>query len=152
GYLLFDIDHRVWNVVPNGEIGDLCSWEPQSFQRLVGTYMVQRVWSNASAKAGHDPCVPTLTDPYFNSVPMLNEDVFFELFKPPTIKIKGVRIPVGQTKVIDVQLFSDAPTSDWNVTARLPSFVPADELSFQWDAQTGNNGTILHLAITRNAV
>ncbi len=35
-----DLDHMVWNLMPLGEIGDMCAYEPQSYQRLVGTYMV----------------------------------------------------------------------------------------------------------------
>ncbi|HEY2366028.1 MAG TPA: hypothetical protein VGH87_06565, partial [Polyangiaceae bacterium] len=52
-----------------------------------------------------------------------------------------------QTKTIEVQLFSDAPTSDWNVDA-VDVKDPAG-FTFSWDRQTGNNGDTLHLTITR---
>jgi hypothetical protein len=70
-----DVDHMVWNLRPLGEIGDMCAYEPQSYQRLIGSYMVQRPWSNASALAGHDPCVPVLSDPYFNAAPILTDTI-----------------------------------------------------------------------------
>jgi hypothetical protein len=62
---------------------------------------------------------------------------------------KGVQIAVGQSKTVDVSLFSDGPTSDWMVQAIDTTQPPA--LTFSWDAQTGNNGDTLHLTITRTA-
>ena len=59
-YLGVDLNHLVWDITPGGGIADLCAFEPQSFQRLVGTFMVQRIWSNAAAAAGQDPCTPGL--------------------------------------------------------------------------------------------
>src|SRR5262249_39079864 len=59
---------------------------------------------------------------------------------------KGVSIPVGQSKTITVRLFSHAPTSNWSVSA-LDFSSAGNNLQFTWDAQTGNNGTVLHLTI-----
>ncbi len=151
-YSFVDLDHMVWNIMPLGEVGDMCAYEPQSYQRLVGSYMVQRPWSNLSAKAGHDPCVPTLTDPYFNAAPVLGDTVTLDYYGQQ-VKTKGVTIPVGQSKTIDVELFSDAPTADWSVQAVDATYGTSQpkQLSFTWDAQKGNNGTVLHLTITRVA-
>jgi hypothetical protein len=147
-----DMDHMVWNLMPLGEVGDMCAFEPQSYQRLVGSYMVQRPWSNASAKAGHDPCVPTLTDPYFNAAPVLTDSISLDYYGQ-TVVTKGVKIPVGQSKTIDVQLFSDAPTADWTVQAVDETYGTgqAKQLDFTWDSQSGNNGDVRHLTITRVA-
>ncbi|HEX7602618.1 MAG TPA: hypothetical protein VF316_13470, partial [Polyangiaceae bacterium] len=62
-----------------------------------------------------------------------------------------VQVPVGQSKTIDVQLFSDGPTDDWTVQAVDSTYVSggAAELSFSWDKQLGNNGDVLKLTITR---
>ena len=79
-YAAADQDHMVWNLMPLGELGDMCSYEPQSFQKLVGNYMVQRLWSNAKALAGHDPCVPVLSAPYYNAAPVLNETVLLDYY------------------------------------------------------------------------
>ena len=147
-----DTDHMVWNLMPLGELGDMCAYEPQSFQRLVGAYMVQRPWSNASALAGHDPCVPVLGTPYFNSAPVLTDTVTLDYYgqEVPTY---GIQIPLNQSKTIDVQLFSDAPTTDWTVQAVDSSYgtMGPQELQFTWDKQSGNNGDTLHLTITRVA-
>ena len=149
-YSYVDEDHMVWNLMPLGEIGDMCAYEPQSYQRLVGSYMVQRPWSNASAKAGHDPCVPVLSAPYFNSAPVLTDTVTLDYYgqQVPTY---GVKIPLGQSKTIPVQLFSDAPTSDWTVQAFDSTYNTgkAAQLQFSWDKQSGNNGDTVNLTITR---
>jgi hypothetical protein len=152
-YAIPDKDHYVWALVPLGEVGDMCTYEPQSFQRLIGngTYVVQRTWSNAAAKAGNDPCVPHLADPYFNSVPVLSENVTIN-FGMGQAQTKGVKIPVGTSKTIEVDLFSDAPTTDWTVQAEDVTslfYNGQPDLTFSWDAQTGNNGTKLNLTITR---
>jgi len=147
-----DLDHMVWNLMPLGEIGDMCAYEPQSFQRLVGSYLVQRPWSNASALAGDDPCVPVLSQPYFNAAPVLTDSVNIDYYGQQ-VSTLGVTIPLNQSKTIDVQLFSDAPTNDWIVQAVDSTYGTTNptELTFSWDAQSGNNGDTLHLTITRIA-
>ena len=151
-YALADQDHFVWNLMPLGELGDMCSYEPQNFPKLVGNDAVQRLWSNASAKAGHDPCVPAPSAPYYNAAPVLNESVILDYYGQK-VTTKGVQISVGNQKTVDVQLFSDAPTADWSVSAVDATYGTnqPQELDFTWDAQTGNNGDTLHMTITRLA-
>jgi hypothetical protein len=150
-YAIVDNDHVIWNVTPLGEVGDMCTYEPQNYPRLVAGFPVTKIWSNASAAAGHDPCVPILQgDVYFNSAPVFTDKVTANIYgtKVPT---KGVQVPTGQSKTIDVQLFSDAPTDDWTVQAVDGSYFTggAKELSFDWDRQSGNNGDVLKLTIKR---
>lgn len=150
-YSIVNNDHIIWNVVPLGEVGDMCTYEPQNYPRLVAGFPVTKIWSNKSAAAGHDPCVPLIDgEAYFNSAPIFTDKVTANIYgtKIPT---KGIQIPTGQSKTIDVQLFSDAPTSDWTVQAVDGSYFTGGqkELSFDWDRQTGNNGDILKLTITR---
>jgi len=141
-----DVDHLIWSFVPGAEVADMCDLEPQSFQPLVGNHMVQRSWSNASALAGHDPCVPALSQPYFVAAPVLTAKQQIT-FQSQVATTDGVQIAVGDTKTIAVQLFSDAPTSDWSVGAIDVNDPPG--FTFAWDRQTGNNGDTLHLTITR---
>jgi hypothetical protein len=145
-YAAVDADHMVWNVMPLGEVGDLCSAAPQSYQRLVGAFMVQRTWSNASAQAGHDPCVPVLDAPYCNAAPVLSDSLVLE-FHGAQIQTKGLRVPVGTSRTLDVQLVADGPAEQWSVSADAPT----SELSFAWDAQHGKGGDTLHVTITRMA-
>ncbi len=151
-YAIVDYDHMVWNLMPLGEVGDMCAYQPQSYQRLVGSYLVQRPWSNASAKAGHDPCVPVLGQAYFNSAPVLTDAVTLDYYGQ-NLPTKGVQIPLHQSKTIDVQLFADGPTSNWTVQAVDSTYNTSKppQLQFSWDTQVGNNGDTLHLTITRIA-
>jgi hypothetical protein len=65
-----------WDLNAGGEVGDRCSLrydasgKPQMIDSIQeGSYAVTRSWNNASALAGHDPCVPAPapTDaPYVN--------------------------------------------------------------------------------------
>lgn len=149
-YAYADVDHFVWNIMPLGEIGDMCAYEPQSYQPLVGSYVVQRVWSNVSAAAGHDPCVPAMSGAYFNAAPVLKDNVTIDYYgqKVPT---KGIQIPLNQSKTIPVQLFSDGPTADWTVQAVDSTYGTGNpaELKFSWDKQSGNNGDTLQMTVTR---
>jgi hypothetical protein len=144
-----DDAHLIWSFLPGAEIADMCSLEPESAQRLVGSYMVPRVWSNASALAGHDPCVPALSQAYFNAAPVLADNVNIA-FQQHYVQTTGLAIPLGATRTVAVQLFSDAPTGDWNVQAFDTQNQPPG-LTFTWDAQTGHNGDTLNLGITRTA-
>lgn len=140
-----DADHLIWAFSSSGgEVADMCQLDQDSFQRMVGNFLVQRSWSNASAKAGHDPCVPVIaSQPYFNAAPVLNETVTLNFGQ--TITTKGVNIPIGMSKTIDVVMFSDKPTPPWTVIAQQTN--GSVNLGFTWDVTQGQNGDILHLTI-----
>jgi hypothetical protein len=150
-YAITDEPNLVWAMMPGSETGDMCAYAPQSYSPLVSSFVVQRSWSNAAAKAGHDPCVPAPKEPYFNAAPILNDNVSID-FGQGQAPTKGVKIPVGQSKVIDVALFSDAPTGPWTVQAVDASRYQnggQTTLTFSWDKQSGKNGDVLHLTVTR---
>jgi hypothetical protein len=150
-YSEMDPAHAVWSLFPGAELGDLCELEALSYQRLVGSSLVARFWSNSAAAAGHDPCAPAIDLPYFNSIPVFPDQVGLSLGNG-TFLTDGVIVPVGTSKTIDVQLFSDAPTGDWLVEADdAANFenVSPGELQFVWSNTTGNNGDTLQLTITR---
>jgi hypothetical protein len=151
-YQDLDPDHYVWAYTPGAEVGDMCEYVETAAQQLVGNYYVQRTWSNASAAAGHDPCVPAPT-PFMGAAPMLMDSASIPSIHSGNVTTKGVQVPLGTPKTIDVVLFSDAPTSDYTVHATdVAHFMgQPTELSFAWDAQTGHNGDKLHLTITRQA-
>jgi hypothetical protein len=150
-YQLVDNNHIVWEFTPGGELGDMCEYVGEAAQPLVGTFYVQRTWSNASAAAGHDPCVPALSTPYMSAAPMLTDDASFDDGTGMPKTTKSVQIPVGMSKTIDIALFSDAPTQPWTVKAIDAAQLSGSpkELTFSWDKTMGNNGDVLHLTITR---
>jgi hypothetical protein len=130
----------------------MCTYDPDAFFKPTDVgFMVQRTWSNAAAKAHHDPCVPASGAPYFNSVPVLTDDVSIDLYTGRT-KTKGIAIPVGKSKTIDVKLFSDKDTNGaWDVAAYdVAQYMGgAASLKFSFDKKTGVNGEVLRLTITR---
>jgi hypothetical protein len=153
-YIEVDNDHLAWQLIAGPEIADMCAANGNAFFTPAGvSNLVQRVWSNAAAAASHDPCEPYGSSPYFNAAPVLEDTVQIPntVFGP--LVTKGVTIPVGTSKTIEVDLFSDAPTpGPWTVTpvdlssAFFGSAQPA--LTFKLDKTTGQNGDKLQLTIT----
>jgi hypothetical protein len=82
------------------EIGDLCI----ATRVTEGGMEYQREFSNASASAGLDPCVPALAQPYFNVSPA------------PSTKGWFAAAP-GQQVSIEVTGWSSGPTRDWIASA-----------------------------------
>ncbi len=149
----FDADHRAWELTAGGEIGDVCAGLPGAWVRPPGIdNLVQRIWSNEAAAADHDPCEPMGVSPYFNSAPVLGDAVAVTDALGNAFMTQGVHIAVGQQQTVELDLFSDAPTSGpWNVSALdLTSafFGGTEALSFSLDANQGKNGEKVHLTIT----
>ena len=148
-----DAAHVFWQILLGGEIADLCAqWADAFYTPLGYPYLVQRPWSNAAALAGRDPCKPELVNEvYFNSVPVLSDMVHIIDGAGATHVTGGVSVALGQSRTVDVQLYSDGPAAPWTVTAVNPITFP-DELVLSWDHVTGQSGDTLHLTITVQAV
>ncbi len=149
GYSSLDDNHVVWELVlGGGEIGDMCAQNANAFFKPTGfDYTVQRIWSNASAMANHDPCVPAAGTAYFNSAPNLTDTVALPFGGSTT---QGVKILAGDTGTIEIDLFSDsATTGPWTVMAVEPQTGAgtAATLDLSLDRSTGVNGEKLHLTI-----
>jgi hypothetical protein len=146
-----DEAHLYWLfVLGGGEVGDLCAQNADAFTKFAELpYTVQRTWSNKAALAGHDPCVPKLPGSvYFNAVPVLSDTIALNV--GGTARMKGVKIPVGGSKTIDVDLFSDGDTKGtWNVEARDFATLSGGtaNLKLTLDRNSGQNGEKLHLTI-----
>ncbi len=154
-----DVDQvgRAWAFVGGGaEIGDLCAGFPDAFYRTTGvTNLVQRVWSNKAAAAGHAPCEPEGAVPYFNSAPVTADTITVNSPTMGSFTTKGLKIPVGQSKTIDLELYSDAPTTGkWKVKVLDLSsvfFHGPKALSFTMDKTSGQNGDKIKLTIKAEA-
>jgi hypothetical protein len=150
GYNALDANDLVMGRFPGAETGDLCEDLATAPARIVGSFMVQRTWSNASAAAGHDPCVPAPATPYAAAAPVLVEDV--PIGRSGTLT-KGVTVPFQSSATIEVDLFSDRELPvDFDVAAYdvLSLQGSAPQLNFEWNAFHGNNGDKLSLIITRS--
>lgn len=155
-YFNVDQDHVIWGVMGGGEAGDLCEFGgPKIDVSLADVgFVTQRTWSNKAAAAGHDPCVPEIAGPYFAAAPVLTDDVTLTSGITGTIHSKGIVIPVGGSKTIDVQLFSDGDTGHpWTVIAEdlmyrfYGPYGFNKTLDLTWDKTEGKNGDVLHLTI-----
>lgn len=122
-FIGFNPPHLAWSMLggqQDVEIGDIC--ENLSDAVFGGTsnlpYALQRVWSNSSAAAGHSPCIPQSTEPYFNVTPVSQEtlNVLVGAAQAPATAL-GYHVSVGSTKTFDVGYYSDAPTGLWYLTA-----------------------------------
>ena len=148
-----DDDDAIWSLVPGQELGDMCERALGSFQPLLGSFWVQRTWSNASAAAGHDPCVPVMPMPYVEAATNL-QDISIDAGGGQTFTTRGITIAVGASATIEVDLYSDAPAADWTVDAvdvAQKYNMSTPELSFSFDKTTGHNGDKLMLTVTRLA-
>jgi hypothetical protein len=150
-YITVDSASHAWELLAGGEIGDLCAAFPDSFYKPAGfDHLVQRVWSNANAAANHDPCEPQGTSPYFNSAPVLPDMITVSVGGQP-VQTQGVKLSPGNSATIELDLYSDMPTSGpWTVSAldiTSAFFGGSPALSFSFDTNTGQNGDVIHLTI-----
>ena len=135
------------------EVGDMCAELGDVFVRSTDVpYLVQRTWSNAAAAASKDPCVPDGISPYFGAAPVLPDTASILVASPTPQAVSLVKIPVGQSQTIELDLFSDADTlGTYNITATdLASAATGSdpELTFSLDNASGRNGDKIHLTIT----
>ncbi len=146
-YAGFDPNHLSYEFFNafQDELGDAC----EIFKTAYYTdnepnfmYAVQRQWSNLSAKAGHNPCVPLLGEPFY-SVTLFpdQEDTISANFSSlgfGTIQSKGFKVPLNQSRTFQVGFFSDQATSGpWSITASV-------DAQFTFPDNNGNpinNGT-----------
>ncbi|HXR67524.1 MAG TPA: hypothetical protein VN712_02700, partial [Dermatophilaceae bacterium] len=139
-----------------GEIGDMCAQNPQAFTIFPGfPYVVQRVWSNAQAAAGHDPCQPEPQgEVYYNAAPVFTSTVTYKVQGFQSVPgVRGIKIPVGKSATIPVDYYSDGPMSAWPAKAYdyQSTFMGGSPLlSLTLTPPTGNNGTKGTLQITVN--
>jgi hypothetical protein len=153
GWVGFDADHFAfdWFNQFQNEVADACEFFLSSdFEDIESSpsfdYYVQRTWSNSSATAGHNPCVPRPAGVYFNVTPL--NLTYVSLTLPPQISgyaqpivftTKGIRVLPGSTGTIELGLYSDGPTSaPWTVGAEYSA--RGQELAVSIDKLMGRNG------------
>ncbi|HEX8789648.1 MAG TPA: hypothetical protein VF765_01765 [Polyangiaceae bacterium] len=152
GYATVDLAGSGWAITAGGaEVGDLCKLDPTApiTPSDVG-FLVQRIWSDTAAAAGHDPCVPVPAgDAYVLGVP---EVVKTQIY--PGQYVMGLSVPSGSSATVNVHFYSDAPVAGtWTLAATEPDVPqlpdPAHQLSFSFDRTQGQRGDVVHLTVTR---
>ena len=107
-FLAIDDAHALWAAALGGaEVGDLCENEmPNLIVPDDIGFPVQRIWSNASARAGAGPCVPVPPgEAYFNGQANLPDQVMLKS-AGGTITVPVLTAAVGQTASAQVSLHS----------------------------------------------
>lgn len=157
GWLGFDPDHYAFELWQNqqDETGDACEFYDDSYYEdpELGAW-VQRLWSNAAAKAGKNPCLPAPDEAYFNVTPLATEPITTTGTTGKVHKTRGFHIPVGTEKTIDVGFYSDRPTADWTLEPMELDGITAPKtshVSFKVDQPIGNNGKTAKVTISVNA-
>jgi hypothetical protein len=147
------------------ENGDACEFYRDSM--LSGTetdvgFAVQRQWSNASGKAGHDPCVPAIAgQKYFSVTPLDLEDIDVDLSSigGSTATTKGYKVKVGATKTVPLGFYSDGPINAWDIKTIAGGITGGfgggssskGNLDLSLDVTTGQNGQKAYLTVTVNS-
>jgi hypothetical protein len=138
----------------NSEVADLCAWSADQNAKVAGLdFVAQRSWSNAAARAGHDPCVPAPDAPYFTARAVLDDIVPIPDVNGNATETQGISLAVGESRTVDVVLASDGPTDVFDVSAidRREFQSGTAELSFTFDATSGVSGDTLRMTIKRIA-
>jgi hypothetical protein len=135
------------------EAGDICLDVSTLLTPPDLGFLVQPIWSNVAATAGHAPCVPAPSRAYFNvSATPPDQVIVVDPYNPLGLsyaKVSGVQLAEGESKTLPLTLFSDAPTESWTLTAEDTGKTPI--LSFSFSTTTGRNGDIVQLTIQRSS-
>ncbi len=159
GLVEFDHPHWAWELFQQrqDEDGDACEFYDESYYTEGSDlpFAVQRMWSNQSARAGHNPCVPAPKTPYYNVTPLVQQPIVVHVgSSTKDFATTGYRIPVGQSQTFEVGFYSDGPTEAWTFQAvegdgfSSPS---SPVLDIQTDRPTGKNGDMGHVTVKANA-
>ena len=157
----FHIDDLAWEFFQQfqSENGDACEFyrdsdlSPGVESGLAVT--VQRSWSNKSALAGHDPCVPAFANTvFFNTTPIDLEDIDVDLsaLGGHVVTTKGYQVPVGATRTIPLGLYSDGPIGAWTIKAVTGGIAGGAKsgVDLELDTESGQNGQKAYLTVTVN--
>jgi len=154
----FDENHLSWEFFQQfqSEDGDACEFYRASTMTDADIpFTVQRQWSNASAKAGHDPCVPAPVGTYFNVTPLTLDTIDLDLsaLGGGTAPTKGYKVKVGETKTIALGFYSDGPIEPWTIRAVEGGIMGTSQkgrVDLSLDVTQGTNGQKAYLTVKVN--
>lgn len=120
-------------------------------EAALSSFVIQRIWSNASIAAGHDPCVPALPgEVYYAAIPVAPDTILTGSQGSPTgeeaLSSRGLKLPIGGQATLELALYSDGATAGpWSVS--LQSYDPT-ELGISLSQTTGQNGSLIKVTLT----
>jgi hypothetical protein len=145
-----DDQNTGWGVLMGSENADMCAGIERSSVTLPDLpFVVTRVWSNSAAAAASDPCLPAEPgDPYFNATAALSDALVLRGPTPQdSTPVKGLKLAVGEARTFEIDLFSDRPTADWELSGQDVGRGPA-VLRVSLDKARGKNGDKVAVTVT----
>jgi hypothetical protein len=144
-----DLGYRVGSGTKGSEIGDMCEDLASVMPAGIGQ-SVTRIWSNAAARAGKNPCLPVPAgEAYFMTVPTTVPDTVSATLKSgATSTGAGFTLAKGQSRIVTLGFLSDGEVAPWGVAVR--EIDGGENLSLQLDVTEGKAGDVAHLTITAN--
>ena len=112
-----DMPHQIWAYATDGELADLCEFTDTTLWSDAPsmTYTISRIWSNAAAKAGTDPCVGAPTSPYYQAIPDQPDATNISLFGG-TVPTKATKIAMSTQGTITFHVLGDAGSGPFTVS------------------------------------
>jgi hypothetical protein len=114
-YAKIDDAHWAWQAAFVADLGELCTYVDQDYLRPADLgFRVQTMWSNKASLAGKFPCVPRPGAAYVQGIPTAEDDAVVPSQFPgvPPITTKAIRIQAGQSRTVDVLVYSDQPRAE----------------------------------------
>jgi hypothetical protein len=124
---------NAWERQGGAELADLC--EGTYWQEGSGA-VYQRIWSNAAARRGGDPCIPALTEPFY--------DADFEQDWYPVVAGGRISIPVRG--------WATGELGEWPLDVTVLDDGAGFEASFQHQPPTLTAGGVATLEVRASAV
>jgi hypothetical protein len=129
----------VWAQFYGGSVenGDLCG----ETEIRLGRFIYQRIWSNRAARAGGDPCVPTIAEPYYStSAPQ----GWYQVAPGATVRIPITGWSTGQMDDWMIEYNVDGGGDGFTIALTSPTMA----MGMMGPVPTINNGRTAELAVT----
>jgi hypothetical protein len=170
-YSGFDQNHLAFEFFNSfqDELGDACEGFATAADAVDFTpYTVQRQWSNKSAAAGSQWCLPALAEPFYNTtflpgtaLSTITVNLSDIGFGNTPATSKGFKLAVGQSLTFPIGFFSDKDTGGpWTIESYVPQiYIPDNSgnpittgtATMTFDKTSGQNGEIANVTITPTA-
>ncbi|HVV87121.1 MAG TPA: hypothetical protein VHE35_28975 [Kofleriaceae bacterium] len=111
GFAQVDPAHSIWDFVYGGETADMCVGADTTYwvDPADMHYAIQRTWSNAIARAGHDPCVGEAQATYYQTIPDQPDQVTLDDGAGDRESTHGVKLAMGASGTLTLHVYADQP-------------------------------------------
>jgi hypothetical protein len=114
-YGKIDDAHWAWQAAFVADLGELCTYVDPGYVRPADLgFRVQTMWSNKASLAGKFPCAPRIGTAYVQGIPTAEDVAIVPSTLPnvPDITTKAIRVTAGQSRAVNVLVYSDQPRAE----------------------------------------